>query len=464
MKNLNILASIALLLAISSCQKEPFTPDGTDVQLITVTPEFSASISESQFKTTVDASTGIVSWEDSDEITVTDANAKKATYQVTKINEESGIATFNVKGTPDAGFGTAPFSATYGSEPSAKQVYSATAGKLYMTAAPTSGTRFTFSVKTGLMKINLKKEGESIKKITVTGTPTGGSETSYVLDCSNEGDGVNISSGADFFIALPEGNYSRLCFDNAKLNHCIVSPTSDLAVVANHIKPISLSSIIQFSFFLKGEFSVSSTKKVKFTSGNLYWNGSEWRLESHQYDYKTSWDEKHVDHLFWTDSEEGSRIKTADGTLDKASTTPFFSQGQNKIKIQGISELYVLTKDEWDYLLTNHTNKAGVKVAGIEGCWIIAPDGFSGSIEKSYSADEWAVAEEKYGLLCLLNRGGYRKNGTTTYENTTSQAYYWSSTSCSDPKTSAWDVEVLNSRMQYGGKDRARYVRLVATI
>lgn len=41
------------------------------------------------------------------------------------------------------------------------------------------------------------------------------------------------------------------------------------------------------SDWLSGEISVSDTKKVRFTKGNLYWDGSNFKMESNQYDYRT---------------------------------------------------------------------------------------------------------------------------------------------------------------------------------
>ena len=41
---------------------------------------------------------------------------------------------------------------------------------------------------------------------------------------------------------------------------------------------------------LSGEFSVSDDKKVRFSHGNLYWNGSSFEFETDKFSYPTSWD------------------------------------------------------------------------------------------------------------------------------------------------------------------------------
>ena len=78
---------------------------------------------------------GKVAWEETDEITVTDAASHSAVYKI----KEGGIE-------------------------------------------QTTGN-FQFTVRCGLMRINLTKASESVRSIAVTGTPADGSETTYTLTC-----------------------------------------------------------------------------------------------------------------------------------------------------------------------------------------------------------------------------------------------------------------------------------------
>ena len=50
---------------------------------------------------------------------------------------------------------------------------------------------------------------------------------------------------------------------------------------------------------LAGEFSVSATKKVHFSHGNLYWDGNAFKFETNQYDVQTNWNASHVSHFAW---------------------------------------------------------------------------------------------------------------------------------------------------------------------
>ncbi|MCQ2118705.1 MAG: hypothetical protein MJY84_02150, partial [Bacteroidales bacterium] len=207
MKKTMILAAFAALVSLASCQKEDNIINGTDNQ---TSPVFTASIAGAT-KTTVDVTDGKVAWEESDEITVTDASSASAVYEIESIDGTTGKATFIIKDGETA-LGSGPYTATYGSEPATAQTYSATAGKLYMTAPETSSKSFTFTVQCGLMKLNLTKTDVSVKSIAVTGTPTDGTETTYTLTCT---EAQSIASAKDFCIALPDGSYTKIVITDA---------------------------------------------------------------------------------------------------------------------------------------------------------------------------------------------------------------------------------------------------------
>ncbi len=186
---------------------------------------------------------------------------------------------------------------------------------------------------------------------------------------------------------------------------------------------------------LPGVFSVSADKKVRFSKGNLYWNGSVWHLETNQYDCPPStddeWDENHVGHLFWTKTAAASYAASySDGTC--TASDKFFCDGSDAahtLTVDGQGGLYALSKDEWIYLINTRTNastlmKKGVKVAEISNCMIIAPDGYTGTIAASYDYAAWSVAESQ-GLVCLPAAGC--RSGSYV-DDVGYRGYYWSST------------------------------------
>ena len=141
----------------------------------------------------------------------------------------------------ETALGAGPYTATYGTAPATTQNYSATAGKLYMTAPETEDNSFTFTVQCGLMKLNLTQAGVNVKSIDVTGTPTGGSETTYTLNCTDD---QSIASAKDFYIALPAGGYNKIVITASWGWTCTKTVKSaPLSVVANHIKPVTFTSL-----------------------------------------------------------------------------------------------------------------------------------------------------------------------------------------------------------------------------
>lgn len=224
MKKIMIFAAFAALISLASCNKEDINDKGAS-------PVFTASIT-GMTKATVNVSDGKVAWEITDEITVIDASSASAVYTIKSIDATTGKATFVMKdGEPALGDG--PYTAIYGTEPATEQTYCSTAGKLYMTAPSTSDNSFTFTVQCGLMRINFTKTGESVKSIAVTGTPTGGKETTYTLTCT---EAQSVDSAKDFFIALPAGSYTKIEITNASDKKYTIKSASGLAVSANDIK------------------------------------------------------------------------------------------------------------------------------------------------------------------------------------------------------------------------------------
>lgn len=181
----------------------------------------------------------------------------------------------------------------------------------------------------------------------------------------------------------------------------------------------------------KHVFSVSPTKKVEFTKGNLYWDGKSYHFEKKQTDYPTKWNPHHVGHFYWTSLK--------DYKSDKLTYKPyahscdysdidckFFCGEDNPLTVDGISGCSVLSCDEWDYLIFDRTNasnlrKIGVSVDGKANCLIIAPDGFSGTLKSSYTLDE----VNSLGLVCLP-AAGWRKG--SRFYSAENWGLYWSST------------------------------------
>ena len=444
MKKIISAISVVMLFAasVASCHKE---------EPVKSSPVFTATVNTTATRTTIDASNGKVSWELTDEITITDGSGKRATYKIKSIDSKTGKATFEHK-TGDV-LGNGPYTAIYGEQPKTVQSYSNTPGGLYMTAT-SSTLSLKFSVGCGLMELKLKKTGETVKKIEVTGP----NNTAYTLTCQDE----DISTQKSFYIAVPAGSYTKIVITDANNNFCNLTSNDGVLIKNNTITPVTLGDG-KLYFALPGEFSVGDGKRVRFSPGNLYWTGSAFEFEKDQFSYPTAWDTIHVAHFYWTK------------TTGKAYKLPYEGGAGDDVLFTNASDFTVkgwktLSIDEWKYLLGTSSDRNGkyrypVEVKGKGSGLVIAPDIFTGSIEAIYyNLEAWKAAEKDYGLV-FLPKADTRNDSIINNQNA---GHYWSSTNAGE--AAAWFLTISQDSFDYdedinnGGKDTGRSIRLVRDV
>ncbi len=242
----------------------------------------------------------------------------------------------------------------------------------------------------------------------------------------------------------------------------------------SYIQPVS-STTISVSFVkedrLAGYFSVSTDKRVLFSRGNLYWDGSKWNMEANQYDFR-----HYNGHINDFANINGIRTTTPFGTVgsfywsknpDCARSEAYSDPGASRgdviftnnpndyekmnpdFTVSGKKGFWrVPTTEEWSYLLyTRGTGdtyfRCGVTVSGNNDCLVIAPDGNTTPIADSYDEESWAVAE-KAGFVCLMAVGGREgqeiKPAIPFYPGYPFHGYYISS----EPNVDASDSRRLN--------------------
>jgi len=215
---------------------------------------------------------------------------------------------------------------------------------------------------------------------------------------------------------------------------------------------------------LPGVFSVSGDKKVRFSKGNLYWNGSAWHLETNQYDYPSTWSTSHVGHFYWSKTASVAYASTY-SDASAASNDYFFCGEGHELTVDGQGGLYALSNSELTYLINTRTNanslkKTGVSVAGKLKCLIIAPDGYTGTIATSYDAAAWTAAESQ-GLVCLPAAG---KREGSSFKSVGGFGEYWLSTP--DGNDCAYGLGFNGVFVNSGGNSQrlvGRTVRLVSS-
>ena len=136
-----------------------------------------------------------------------------------------------------------------------------------------------------------------------------------------------------------------------------------------------------------GVFSVSYSKQVTFSKGNLQYHpaNDEWRFAENQTDYigdansncsstYNGW----LDLFGWSSSATNFGVSTSRDDADYSSS--FVDWGTNKIGADAPNTWRTLTKDEWNYLRHDRTNAddlVGVaQVNGVNGL-ILLPDNWT---------------------------------------------------------------------------------------
>ena len=174
---------------------------------------------------------------------------------------------------------------------------------------------------------------------------------------------------------------------------------------------------------LSGVFSVSATKKVNFSKGNLRYASSKWSFFDNQYDYYESHSADAWDHFGWSTSATTYGMNTSTDNSDYSGD--FVDWGAT----MGTG-WFTLNKDEWTYLFNTRTVNGGTgsgksytKGQSVDGKLgvVIYPDNYTGDV---YSGSDWATFESA-GCV-FLPAAGYRYGSPLSSPGT--KGYYWSAT------------------------------------
>ena len=190
--------------------------------------------------------------------------------------------------------------------------------------------------------------------------------------------------------------------------------------------------------FVAKVFSVSETKQVYFSSGNLQYHckNKEWRFAPLQYDIIG------MDNTNISDDYDGYIDQFGWGTGDKPTLASQDDEDYHTFidwgtKIDDGNVWQTLTLDEWKYLVFDRegaSEKKGLAKVGRQKGLILLPDDWalpagllfqSGvTSENNYSADEWRKMESAGAVflpLTELIRSG------TSFRILPDEGYYWSS-------------------------------------
>ena len=416
MKKIFFLIASALLIASCSSQKEelstPFQA-GQEVTLNASIADNNATPAGPQRVSGVDSNPGSTSgainltWDAGDQIQVT-------------VGDKSSIFTL----CSGAGSATGSFTGTM---PAAGSSYQVVYPANYNESALTTQTYVPNGFGKGLMKMSTKVAGTidggfslsadnallglqftgdaSVGKIVLTNPAN---SKTYTLNCS----GVALTSSVKvFYIVVPAGTWANgfavdvYASDNSTKIKTL-SKGSSVTFSSTRTMLMPSQSVSGGSYKGIGSFSVSATKKVTFSPGNLQYHpaNDEWRFAESQLDYIGT-DNSNISDTYngWLDLFGwGTGNNPTNSSTDNNDYQTFVDWGTNQIGSNAPNTWRTLTRNEWYYLRntrTNANNLLGVaQVNGVNGL-IFLPDNwmcpagvtFKSGFHSSYGVEYYAA-------------------------------------------------------------------------
>lgn len=287
------------------------------------------------------------------------------------------------------------------------------------------------------------------------------------------GSGKSLGKGANYFnIAIPAGKYNDVTIRFITTDGLVCSMHSSTfpEVIRNTVCRVTMTGIKFDDKTLPGVFNVGNGRFVRFSPGNLFWDGDSFEFEATQYDFSEVWDTSHIGYFLWSNNPDVAMAASYEDS-DAGEHDVFFTNATEQMAnpdftVSGITGNFrTLSMVEWEYLLSSRSNadklcKVGATVCGKEGCLIIAPDDFSGTIKDSYSASEWQTAEAE-GLVCLSTTGYMYQNVIHKPSEKYKSGYYWSSAPYTTQNAHFLAFENNAYESTQGFRSRGHAVRLV---
>ena len=296
----------------------------------------------------------------------------------------------------------------------------------------------------------------AILNFTISGLEAGAQDVTLSIDYGGTEYSVtgsvtpNASGVATFAIgvpAVPAGANIKDMDDNLTVGTHNFTLPSSTTFTAGKIYNITRNALPDL---LSGVFSVSSTKKVKFSKGNLRYASGTWSFFNNQYDYYTSYSADAWDHFGWSTSATTYGMNTS--TSSSTYSGSFVDWGSNSDLQTALGTgWFTLSSTESTYLFntrsastvggTSNGRYAKAKVNGVWGVILFPdtythPDGVTAPVGvnaagdtgwngNNYSSADWTKMESA-GCV-FLPGAGYRDGESLV--STGIFGAYWSATS-----------------------------------
>ena len=236
---------------------------------------------------------------------------------------------------------------------------------------------------------------------------------------------------------------------------------------------------------INGKFSVSATKQVYFSKGNLRYASSAWSFFDNQYDYYTSYSEDAWDKFGWSTSTSAYGMNTSTAYSDYSGD--FVDWGSNSDLQTALGTgWFTLSSAEWTYLFntrsastvggTANGRYAKAEVNDVQGVILFPdtythPDGVTAPVGvnvtdstgwagNNYSSADWTKMESA-GCVFLPAAGS--RIGSSVYE-LDNCGYYWSATPSDTEDAYDVDFELEYLSMETPARVLGYSVRLVQEV
>ena len=290
---------------------------------------------------------------------------------------------------------------------------------------------------------------------------------------------MNVTSASTVTVRIYGQPASTVAFNNGKVDAAakiVYTNSTEIQLLRKKVytAPCTIKSNGPTITRIYPTFSVSSTRKVYFSKGNLQYIASPsptWKFADYQ------WDSRRGDNNSISDSYTGAIDLFGWGTGTAPTTTSTtdgdyasFNEWGNRT-LYGSTNWRTLTSAEWKYLLDTRSGNRFVKaVVNSRNGIIIFPDNYTPSVSFSdinstsvpYTTNpvsNWSSLEAD-GCIFLPSTG-YR-NGTST-SATSSQCAYWTADAFNS--ANAYRISCTNEGFSYDGATTKKHyghaVRLV---
>ena len=201
---------------------------------------------------------------------------------------------------------------------------------------------------------------------------------------------------------------------------------------------------------LPGVFSVSDTKKVYFSQGNLWYGKvgdaqtTTFNFEANQYSSASSWKASHVSHFFWSKTESVayaasySDAGAATGDVFFTNETVTTAKAGFTVNVGGKEQSgwHTLSTEEWQYLFNTRTmEKGGARSENLTSSGItvedvlfkgvvLFPDNFTNQADWKTKYTTWKALNDA-GIVFLPAAGRRTSSSVTVVGD---YGNYWSST------------------------------------